>query len=173
MTFVPGSVNGSAPYGRWTVVGAFADPAWLYDRDTMRDLAVLRVAPQTIGGLLRRVEQLTGGNRLVVTPPTIGPLEVPAYPAGAGGRPIMCLAAGYRTGAYSSFNCQGYAAGTSGAPFLQGPNLLGVLGGLHQGGCFSFTSYAAPFDARTEVTLDRAMYGGRGDVLPLAGPDGC
>ena len=29
LAFVPGSVGGSAPYGRWTVTAAYVDPSWV------------------------------------------------------------------------------------------------------------------------------------------------
>lgn len=173
MTFVPGSVNGSAPYGRWTVVASYADPGWVRDRSPLRDVAVLRVAPQDVFGVTVHVQQLTGGNHLITTPASIGQIQVPAYAAGVGGRPFDCLATAYRTGPYTTFNCGGYVGGTSGAPFIQGSSVLGVIGGLHQGGCFPYTSYSAPFDASTIRTFDRAADGAPADTLPAAGSDGC
>ena len=173
MTFVPGSVNGSAPYGRWTVTAAFADPAWIGHQDPMRDVAFLRVARQQIGGRLKAVGEVTGGNRLVPTPRPIGAVVVPAYIAGVGGRPISCLAAAYRLGGYSAFDCRGYPDGVSGAPWIQGANVVGVIGGLHQGGCSPNTSYSPPFDAATIALYRTATKGGPGQTLPVPGSDGC
>ena len=173
ITFVPGSVNGSSPYGRWTVTAAYVDPGWLHGQNPLRDVAILRVAPDQIFGAWLQVQQVTGGNRLITTPAAIGQIQVPAYAAGVGGRPFDCLATAYRTGSYTAFNCDGYVAGTSGAPFIQGSSVLGVIGGLHQGGCFSYTSYSAPFDATTIATFNRAVSGAAGDNLPAAGSDGC
>lgn len=172
-TFVPGSVDGSAPHGRWTVTAAYVDPAWKATRNPLRDVAILRVAPQHIGGALHKVQQLTGGNRLITTPATLGPLVVPAYVAGVGGSPISCIAATYRNGSYTAFDCGGYSDGVSGAPFVQGSNLLGVIGGLNQGGCSPSTSYSAPFDATTLATFNRAVSGQKADVLPGPASDGC
>ena len=173
MTFVPGSVNGSAPYGRWTVTSAYVDPAWKSRQDPLRDVAFLRVAPQFAGGALRHVEELTGGNRLIATPRTIGQVVVPAYVLGVGGSPITCLATAYRTGAYSTFDCGGYDNGVSGAPWIQGATVLGVIGGLHQGGCTPTTSYSSPFDATTLATFRRAVAKSPADVVPVPGSDGC
>jgi V8-like Glu-specific endopeptidase len=176
MTFVPGSVNGSEPYGRWTVVAAYADVEWIRDSNPLDDVAILKVAPDQIFGDFLQVQQLTGGNRLLVTPATpaaIGQIQVPAYVAGVGGQPVSCLATAYRTGLYTAFDCGGYVGGTSGAPFIQGANVLGVIGGLHQGGCLPSTSYSAPFTTSTIALLNRAASGAAGDSLPAPGSDGC
>ena len=173
MTFAPGSVNGSEPYGRWTVVAAYADAGWIGRQDPLRDVAFLRVAPVSLFGQSLRVQQVTGANRLVQTPAVIGRIQVPAYAAGVGGRPIDCFATAYRTGPYAAFDCGGYVGGTSGAPFIQGDAVLGVIGGLHQGGCSPSTSYSPPFDATTIATFNRAVSGAPGDSLPVPGSDGC
>jgi hypothetical protein len=173
MSFVPGPVNGSAPYGRWTVTAAYVDASWRTSRNPLRDVAFLRVAPQRINGSIRSVEQLTGGNALIRTPLNVGQVSVPAYIAGVGGAPITCLANTYRTGAYLAFDCDGYADGVSGAPWIRGSSVLGVIGGLHQGGCSPSTSYSAPFDAATIAIYQRAVSKARGDVLPGPASDGC
>ncbi len=173
MTFVPDSVNGSAPYSRWTVTAAYVDPAWKSRQDPLRDVAFLRVAPQRLNGATRHVQDLTGANTLITTPATIGLVAVPAYPLGVGGSPITCTAKAYRSGSYPAFDCSGYGAGVSGAPWIQGTSVLGVIGGLHQGGCSPNTSYSAPFDTTTLATYRRAVAGGPADVLPVAGSDGC
>jgi V8-like Glu-specific endopeptidase len=173
ITFVPGSVNGSEPYGRWAVVAAYADPGWIRNRDPLRDVAILKVAPDPIFGTFLQIQQVTGGNRLIETPATIGRLQIPAYAPGVGGRPFSCLGTAYRTGPYTAFDCRGYVFGASGAPFIQGSNVLGVIGGLHQGGCLPSTSYSSPFGSATIGLLNRAASGAAGDTLPGVGPDGC
>jgi V8-like Glu-specific endopeptidase len=173
MTFAPGSVNGSEPYGRWTVVAAYADSGWIRDQDPLRDVAFLKVASVSLFGRSLRVQQVTGANRLIETPAVIGQIQVPAYAAGIGGQPIDCFATAYRTGPYPAFDCGGYVGGTSGAPFIQGSTVLGVIGGLHQGGCLPSTSYSPPFDATTMATLERAISGSPADTLPVPGSDGC
>ena len=173
MTFVPGSVNGSEPYGKWTVVAAYADSAWLNTRNPLDDVAILKVAPDPIFGTYLQVQQVTGGNRLIATPATIGQVQIPAYAAGVGGYPFSCLATAHYTGRYPTFDCGGYVGGTSGAPFVQGSNVLGVIGGLHQGGCLPSTSYSSPFGSATLALLSRAASGAAGDTLPAAGSDGC
>jgi V8-like Glu-specific endopeptidase len=173
MAFVPGSVNGSAPYGRWTVTAAYVDPSWRTSHNPLRDVAFLRVAPQHVNGAVRTVEQLTGANTLIETPLNVGQVSVPAYLYGVGGLPITCLTSTYRTGAYLAFDCGGYADGVSGAPWIRGSTVVGVIGGLHQGGCSWSTSRSAPFDATTIATYQRAVSKAQGDVLPGPVSDGC
>jgi hypothetical protein len=119
------------------------------------------------------VQQMTGGNTLVRTPLNVGAVSVPAYVAGVGGAPITCLADTYRAGAYLAFDCDGYQDGVSGAPWIHGGAVVGVIGGLHQGGCDPDTSYSAPFDNNTIATFQRAVSKARGDVLPGPVSDGC
>jgi V8-like Glu-specific endopeptidase len=177
MTFVPGSVDGSAPYGTWTVRAAYADSAWISRQDPRRDVAFLRAAPQRIGGRMTTIGEVTGSNRLVPTAPVssngLGQVVIPAYTFGVGGRPISCLTSTYATAGYPTFDCAGYAAGVSGAPWIQGSAVVGVIGGLHQGGCSSDASYSAPFDSTTLALYQRAATGGPGQTLPVPGPDGC
>lgn len=168
-TFAPGSVNGSAPRGRWTVTAAYVDPGWRTSRNPLKDVAILRVAAQPFHGAIRTLEQVTPGNRLTASATggkPIGAFVVPAFLAGVAGRPVACLVTGYRRGAYSVFDCNGYPDGVSGAPFIQGVTVIGVIGGLDQGGCTPSTSYSAPFDAQTLQTLHRAVRKLPPDVLP-------
>jgi hypothetical protein len=173
MTFVPGSVNGSSPYGTWTVTAAFADPKWVSGQDPKHDIAFLRVAPQSIGGRVRTVQQVTGGNHLATTPSTPGDVVVPGYPAGVGGPPITCLTKAYWSSGYPTFDCGGYTSGVSGSPWIRGSTVIGVIGGLNQGGCTDARSYSSPFDASTIALYDRAVTAAKGDTLPTPGPDGC
>jgi V8-like Glu-specific endopeptidase len=173
MRFVPGSVDGSAPYGSWTVTAAYVDPSWRTSHNPLRDVAFLRVAPQRINGAVHTVQQLTGANTLVRTPLNVGQVSVPAYNAGVGGAPITCLANTYRVGAYLAFDCGGYNDGVSGAPWIRGSTIVGVIGGLHQGGCSPDTSYSAPFVEATIATYQRAVSKAPGDVLPGPVSDGC
>jgi V8-like Glu-specific endopeptidase len=177
MTFVPGSVNGSAPYGVWTVTAAFADSDWIEQQDPRRDVAFLRVAPRQIGGRATAIGQLVRGNALAVPDPGagggIGVVVVPAYTFGVGGHPITCLTGTYLTSGYPTFDCAGYTAGVSGAPWIQGSTVVGVIGGLHQGGCSPASSHSSPFDGVTLATYQRAVAGGPGQTLPSPGSDGC
>ncbi len=177
--FVPGYAGGARPYGTWTVTAAYVDRRWRLSRDRLHDYAFLVLAGQTIAGRRRQVQELTGAERLSPAGPLTAGVAVPAYMSG---RQVSCTAATYRTGGFSSFDCGGFAGGTSGgswllapapAPGAGDPSVVGVIGGLHQGGCFPWTSYSAPFDSATAAVFARAATGGAADVLPVPGGDGC
>ncbi|MGH3596972.1 MAG: serine protease, partial [Mycobacterium sp.] len=63
--------------------------------------------------------------------------------------------------------------GTSGAPWISGSTVVGVIGGLHGGGCAENLSYSAPFDEHITELLARAEAGGPGDAPPAALDDDC
>lgn len=174
---VPGYHDGQAPYGVWTVTGAYADPSWITSQDPRRDWVFLSVAPQQRNGRSVNVQDITGGNLLLFKFPAGQQVTVPAYPGGAVQQPITCKARSYSYEGYSAFNCDGYVGGTSGAPFLVatpfGPAVVGVIGGLHQGGCVSWTSYSSPLGMNAWEAYLRASFSGMPDVLPEPGPDGC
>jgi hypothetical protein len=51
--------------------------------------------------------------------------------------------------------------------------VVGVIGGLHQGGCSADTSYSAPFLPDVYQVWLRATLGKTPDVLPRPGSSGC
>jgi hypothetical protein len=167
--FAPGYHDGVSPYGVWTVTRVYVDPAWTRDQDPQHDVALLRVAPR--GG--QQIEDRTAAAVLTRAPAAGMPVTVDGYVAGSGGRPITCTAPVYYTSGFPSFDCAGYADGVSGGPWLTGAHAVGVVGGLHQGGCTDSTSYSPAFGADTFALLARAQAGGRGDIAPIPGSDGC
>ncbi|HZE49346.1 MAG TPA: trypsin-like peptidase domain-containing protein [Jatrophihabitantaceae bacterium] len=173
--FVPGYDRGATPYGVWTVTSAYVDPAWIATQDPTRDYAILRVSKHGRTG----VQDVTGGSLLGVAPRAGERITDVAYNAGIDDQPITCSPRTYVTTGYPAFNCHGYVGGSSGSPWLTRlPGLpltvvRGVIGGLHQGGCFEYTSYSSPFDAAVFRLLLRAVVGARPDVVPPAGSDGC
>jgi hypothetical protein len=186
--FVPGYRDGNAPYGVWTVTQAYVDPAWTADQDPRYDVAILKVRPQQRGGRPVGVQDVVGANRLGVVPADGAAVRVPAYALGLEDEPIGCQSPLYRTEGYPGFDCPGYVGGTSGAPFLlpeapaptaasaadsDGDVIVGVIGGLHQGGCSDDTSYSAPFGPAVYQLRQRASAGLTPDVLPPAGSSGC
>src|SRR6185312_14489919 len=102
---------------------------WIAGQDPLRDVAFLRVAPRRVGAGTMTIGQVIRGNRLAVPDPAgsgIGTVAVPAYTFGVGGQPITCVSGTYMTGSYPTFDCAGYTAGVSGAPWIQGANVVGV-----------------------------------------------
>jgi V8-like Glu-specific endopeptidase len=179
MAFVPGYHRGLAPYGAWLVTAAYADPRWLGHRDPRADYAFLTVAPQWRDGVLVELEGVVGASRLALGAGRRHRATVVGHPIGAD-RPIVCTSRIYRHRGYPAFDCDGYTEGTSGGPWLRDVDprtgvgrVFGVVGGLHQGGCFPYTSYSPPFGAGTARTYRRAASGSPGDLLPLPGSDGC
>lgn len=170
---VPGYDRGRAPFGVWTVTRAYLPPQWVSGQDPQHDYAILQVADR--GG--RSIEDVTGGNALGLAPAPGTRIVDVAYNAGRLDRPIRCAVPAYRTGGYPAFNCHGYVGGSSGSPWLTTVDgtrtVVGVIGGLHQGGCYEYTSYSSAFRSDVFRLLTRAELGRPGDVAPAAGGDGC
>ena len=176
--FAPGYIDGATPYGVWTTTRVWVSPRWTAHGDTQQDYAFLQVAPQRIHGRLRNVEAVTGANLLGLAPRTGTLVTDPAYPGGVDDAPITCTARITYTQGYPTFDCYGYFGGTSGSPFLiERPGrpgvVTGVIGGLHQGGCYDWNSFSSAFGAETVRTYLRAILGRRSDLAPQAGGDGC
>ena len=179
LQFAPGFNNGATPYGVWTVIGAYVSPAWEQGQDTQHDYAILKVAPQTINGHRTTLQRVTGGNVLAVAPPSGARVTDIAYNGGVGGQAIRCTVPVYYTDGYPGFNCHGYVGGSSGSPWLLSvgsrslPVVVGLIGGLHQGGCYEYTSYSSAFRPDIYRVLLRAVLGRSPDTVPEAGSDGC
>jgi V8-like Glu-specific endopeptidase len=175
--FAPAYHNGVEPFGSWTVVRAYGAPQWISGQDPADDFAVLVVAPRRHDGHREEIQGATGAARLGSAPTPGERVTVPAYPIGVDDDPITCTAPVYRDGAFVAFNCTPYPGGTSGAPWLRltarGSTVVGVIGGLHQGGCSVSTSYSAVFGSSVRATLARAASGGAASTFPRAGGDGC
>lgn len=174
---VPGYHDGVAPYGVWTVTRAYVDPGWIADQDPQRDWVFLVVAPQRWHGRTARIQDVVGGNLPLFALRDGQRVTVPAYGAGIDDRPITCTVPSYRFQGFPAFDCDGYIGGTSGSPWLVrtplGPAVTGVIGGLHQGGCVTWTSYSSVLGNAAWRGYLRASLGARPDVLPDPGSDGC
>jgi V8-like Glu-specific endopeptidase len=178
MVFAPGQHGAQMPYGRWVVTAAYLEPRWVTRQDPRADVAFLTVAPRLVQGASSEIEQVTGAYRLGATAVRGERVTITGYPAGGPDAPITCAATVYPTGAYASFDCRGFVGGTSGSPWVQatkhGSQIVGVIGGLDQGGCQDYTSYSPPLGYDADVAYRRASRGsGAGDVAPRAGGDGC
>lgn len=160
--FAPGFHDGIAPYGVWSARRVYVAPRWRAHQDPARDVAILEMAPRHG----RRIQDVVGGHRL--GRPAIGaPATVLGYLAGSGGRPITCTNVLGSTNGYPRFDCAGYGDGVSGGPWLQHGRVVGVTGGLEQGGCTAATTYTSRFGAWTTTLLRRAGSGARGDFAPI------
>ena len=176
--FAPGYVNGTTPWGVWTSTRVWLDPSWISSQDPQHDFAFLQIAPQRIDGRVVNVEEVAGANLLGFAPRSGATVTGPAYPAGVNDTPITCTTTIIYTSGYPTFNCHGYVGGTSGSPFLLARHgrptfVVGVIGGLHQGGCYDWNSFSSAFSIDTYRTYLRALLGRAADIAPMPGGDGC
>jgi V8-like Glu-specific endopeptidase len=175
--FAPGYHDGTAPYGVWRVTAAYVDPHWLSTQDPQHDYAFLRIAPQPRGGHLARLGDVVPGYPLAPAPRPGDRIQVVSYPYGIDDRPISCTVPSYVSAGYPAFDCHGYVGGTSGSGWLarhgRSQVVVGLIGGLHQGGCVEYTSYSPRFDGDTLALYRRAVDGAAPDILPQPGGDGC
>jgi V8-like Glu-specific endopeptidase len=175
--FAPGYINGRMPYGLWTVGAVFVNKAWRTAHDPQHDYAFLRIAPRRIAGSSVNIEDVTGANTLSSAPAPGTVVTVDGYAAGSDDAPLTCTVATYVHDGYPAFDCDGYVDGTSGSPWLVGTpgaaRIVGVIGGLNQGGCTSATSYSSAFGADIASDLQRAISGTKPDFVLPAPNDGC
>lgn len=163
-TFVPGLAEDGAQDGI-RVQTVYLDPRWVSGQDPRADFAVLRLDDDV----------LAGGRGVTVgaAPPPGTAVTVQGYAGGDGGTPIGCRASTALVVGFPELPCAGLVAGMSGAPWIVGSTVVGIVGGLDGGGCDDDLSYSPPFDAAITRLLTRAEAGGEGDVAPVADDDGC
>jgi len=175
--FAPGYQDGVEPYGSWNVVGLYGAPAWLHSTLASSDYAIAKVAPRVLQGKVQTLQDVVGANRLATAPTNGATVTVPAYAVGSNDRPVTCTVPVSYHGIFPAFTCNPYVGGTSGAPWLEhaqgATTVVGVIGGLHQGGCTPVTSYSAPFDATTLAIAASAAQGATPSLFPPAPSDGC
>ncbi|MFL6172577.1 MAG: trypsin-like serine peptidase [Marmoricola sp.] len=160
--FAPLLHDSSLPAGTWTVQRIYIDPEWTKSFDPRHDIAILRVAPRAG----KQLEDVVPGQPLG-TPTAGAPVTVSGYPMGSRGRPVTCTAPLVLVDGYSSIGCAGFEDGTSGGPWVQDGHLVGVIGGLEQGGCAPDVEYSTPFGAGVAALVARAAAGGAGNVVPI------
>lgn len=173
ITFVPGFAGDAppAPADVWKADAVYLDPRWTASKDPRADFAIARLSNDSGGSVESQVGlALTLGT----TPPPGSHITVLGYPAGVGGSPVGCQAStSVDENGFPSLACEGLVDGTSGAPWVSGTTLTGVIGGFERGGCAPNVSYSAPFDDHVAQLLDRAQGGGPGDAVPNDVPDSC
>jgi hypothetical protein len=163
-TFVPAFNNEAAAADVWKIDSVYLDPRWVATQDPLADYAIVRVSRDAGGS----IEAQSGAGLTLGTAPKSGtPVTVTGYPVGDGGSPLSCQTVTAMTpGGYPTLKCGGLVDGTSGAPWMSGSTVTGVVGGLNGGGCDENISYTSPFDADTARLLARAEAGGPGDAAP-------
>jgi len=169
--FVPGFARAAPPDDVWAVDALYLDPRWLANKDPLADFAIARVGRPAGGS----IEAVVGSALSLGSMPARGTgVSVIAYPAGVGGLPVGCQAStGLNAGGFPELPCAGLVDGTSGAPWLSGSAVIGVIGGPHGGGCAENLSYSSPFDQHVTELLVRAEAGGPADAPPRSYDDQC
>jgi V8-like Glu-specific endopeptidase len=176
--FAPGYVNGNTPYGVWKVQKTWVSHTWISSQNPHNDYAFLQVKSRVINKRRVNIQDVTGGAVLGLAPQAGTKVTDIAYPYGIDDRPIICTNKIIETRGYPTFNCNGYPGGTSGSPFLverrgRPSAVVGVIGGLNQGGCYEWNSFSSPFGLETYRTYLRAVFRLPADTVPAAGSDGC
>jgi V8-like Glu-specific endopeptidase len=175
--FAPGYDAGKEPYGLWTVIAVHGATGWLKNHDTQNDYAFLVVGPRTINGKVTQIQDVTGGNQLGNAAVAGETVTVPAYARGSDDQPLTCTIKVYLDDGFPAFNCNPYPGGTSGSPWLvstaHGDVVVGVIGGLHQGGCHTYTSYSSAFSTTTWRTYATSAEGLPTTPFPGSGSNGC
>ncbi|MGV9803675.1 trypsin-like serine peptidase [Mycobacterium sp. NPDC003449] len=168
-TFVPGFPDGGDDRV-WRVTATYLDPRWLADQQPQTDFAVARVSSDGGGSLQRRAG---GGLSLGSAPAAGSAVTVTGYPMGDGG-PLACRGTtAVAPQGFPSLPCAGLTDGFSGAPWVTGSTVTGLVGGLDGGGCDDDVSYSPRFDDAVLRLLARAEAGGPGDAAPTAFESGC
>lgn len=164
-TFVPGFDPDAGDTDPWRVTAVYLDPRWRSDQDEQADFAIVRVGRHGDTTL----EQQVGGGLALASAPAAGtPVAVTGYPVGEGGA-LRCD--GVTTVAdegFPSLECAGVADGFSGAPWVVGSTVTGLVGGLDGGGCVDDVSYSPRFGEGVMRLLARAEAGAAGDTAPAA-----
>jgi hypothetical protein len=171
IAFAPGFAGAAAPTDLWTADAVYLDQRWIARKDPHADYAIARVSSERGGS----VESHIGLALSLGKAPTSGSrVTVMGYPSGVGGSPIGCQAStGVTDSGFPSLVCEGLVGGTSGAPWVSGTTITGLIGGFQGGGCAENVSYSAPFDEYTAQLLTRADAGGPGDPVPNDVEDPC
>lgn len=158
--FVPGFRNGQAPYGVWTATQLYVESSWQSGQDPRADVAFLRIAP--LAG--RHVEDVVGARRLG-TPVVGARVTVSGFPLQSN-TPSVCVNRLFLTEGYPTVTCAGgMVDGVSGGSWVQNGALVGVVGGLQQGGCSAQIAFSAPFGTTTRQLWQRAQASPSGDVV--------
>jgi Trypsin len=169
--FVSGFNNDAPPVDAWHVDAVYLDPRWVATQDPLADFAIARVSRGS-GGSVQA--QAGGGLTLRPAPKPGTVITVSGYGVGVGGGPVGCrTATTANTRGFPSLACAGLVDGLSGAPWVDGSTVTGVIGGLDGGGCDDKRSYSPPFDDAITGLLARAEAGGPADAAPTTYASTC
>jgi hypothetical protein len=164
VVFIPGYDAGKAPYGTWPVTKVYVDHAWSTSQSQDDDIAFIRIGQP---GSTTPIEDVTGAETLATKTAVRQLVEVIGYPDG-GSQAITCENwTSQPVADQLQFDCGGYTDGTSGGPFLADVNaatgqgtVIGIIGGLDQGGYTPQVSYSIEFEQNVADLYQTAVAGG-------------
>jgi len=163
VVFIPGYDAGKAPYGIWQVTKVYVDKAWSSSQSQDDDVAFIRVSQPKSS---TPIEDVTGAETLATKTQVRQLVEVVGYPDGES-QPVTCENWTSQPEADQlQFDCGGYTDGTSGGPFLADVNpangqgkVIGIIGGLDQGGYTPQVSYSIEFEQNVADLYQTAVAG--------------
>ncbi|MDV3125078.1 serine protease [Mycobacterium sp. 21AC1] len=167
--FIPGFQEGADDV--WQVGTVYLDSRWIAEQDPHADFAIARVSRDGRG----LVQSETGEGLSLGSAPAAGSaVSVTGYPMGVGGGALGCRGVtGLSPEGFPSLQCAGLTDGFSGAPWVIGATVTGLVGGPDGGGCDDDVSYSPVFDDSVGRLLARAEAGGDGDAAPAAFATDC
>jgi hypothetical protein len=161
MIFVPAYRHGRAPLGTWDVTRQIVPAGW-FTRHHANSYPNIDFAFLLVRGDVQRV---TGAEILGSSSPVPALVRVVGYVNNGDRYPISCIrrpetimVEGQRQ---LKFVCGGYTGAASGAPFLVGKTVVGVLGGYQHGGIWRSVSYSSPFGPAVRALYARVAGGSR------------
>lgn len=160
LVFVPGYRNGNAPYGIWKVKSQLVDTRWSSDSDPDLDVGFAILEP--LNG--KNIADVLGANLLGINQGFTNFVRVTGYPM-TSDSPVTCVNTTTQQYKYQMrFACKGYPPGTSGSPWLthfdpktKRGEVVGVIGGYHQGGKGDDVSYSSYFDDDVRRLYEEAV----------------
>jgi Trypsin-like peptidase domain len=162
LEYAPAYRNGTAPYGVWKAARVTVDPRWTEHADPDLDVAFIELAPRDG----QRVTDVVDAQRIAFGTPGRGSVRLTGYPDGADD-PLTCLGTmTQRADGQLRVACTGYAAGTSGTPWLTDFDpgthtwaVVGVIGGFQLGGDTDDVSYSPYFGPDVQHLYQQAVQG--------------
>ncbi len=159
VVFVPGYHDGKAPYGVWTAERMLVSPQWANGANPDYDVGFIVLRP--LHG--RNVQRVLGANEPGWNPGYASLVRVTGYPSNTDS-PVTCVNRASRESATQvEFDCDGFAGGTSGGPWVlqppspsQAATVIGVIGGYQEGGDSASVSFSPYFGSGIRQLYEQA-----------------
>ena len=145
IVFIPGYRDGQEPFGVWTPAHLLVAPQWANSSDPAFDVGFVVLQPHDG----RNIQQVLGASQLGTDAGYRYLVHVTGYPDSTNS-PIACVNwTSRQSDTQLRFECDGYAGGTSGSPWVTRFNarsrtgtIVGLIGGYQEGGDTPSVSYS-------------------------------